>query len=224
MDAAPHAADLELARAVAAGDQAALRRFDAEVLPAIDAVVRRIDAAPAFLAEVRQALRLRLLVAETGAAPRIAGYKGDGPLTAWVRVAAVRLAINLKRADGPVAPAPDRLAELVDTEPDPELRHLKQTYRAEFAAALTASLAALSERQRVILRLCYVDGLRLARIADLYQVHESTASRWVTAALEAVADGTRRRLIEALSLSPSAADSVARMVQSNLDLSIARLL
>ena len=77
---------------------------------------------------------------------------------------------------------------------------------------------------RVLLRLHYVDGLRLAGIGALYQVTESTASRWVRRALDAVADGVRARLRERLALSAETFESVLRLVQSQLDVSIRRLL
>jgi RNA polymerase sigma-70 factor, ECF subfamily len=219
-----HLPDLLLAWAAARGDAAALQRFDAHVQPDVEAAARRFDRTEAFIDEVRQALLVRLLVAPEGGRTRIAEYAGRGPLRAWVGVAALRVALNLKRDAAPAAAAEDVLAELVAGEPDPELRHLKTLYRAEFREALEVALSALPERQRAILRLSFVDGLRLAQIARLYQVHESTASRWVSQAADAVATDARRRLVARLSLSPSSVDSVARMIQSNLDLSIARIL
>src|SRR5262249_26465617 len=99
----------------------------------IEAAARRLDRDPAFLDEVRQALRVRLLVAPEGGRPRIADYAGRGPLRAWVGVAALRVALNLKRAAAPAGG--DLLAELGTREPDPELRHLKKVYRAEFRGA-----------------------------------------------------------------------------------------
>jgi RNA polymerase sigma-70 factor (ECF subfamily) len=219
-----HLADLYLACAVARGDAVALRAFDERILSEIAPSVVRVDSSADFLDEVRQTLRTRLLVGGEGEPPRITEYKGRGPLVGWVRVAAVRVALNLKRSAVPAASTEELLGDLAAGEPDPELRHLKTLYRAEFSAALRAALAALSERQRLLLRLHYVDGLRLARIAGLYQVHESTASRWISSSVDAVASDTRRRLIERLSLSPSNLDSVARMVQSQLDVSIRRIL
>jgi hypothetical protein len=47
--------------------------------------------------EVKQRLRERLLV---GSITRIVGYRGQGPLGAWLRVASVRIAIDISRADG----------------------------------------------------------------------------------------------------------------------------
>jgi RNA polymerase sigma-70 factor (ECF subfamily) len=120
--------------------------------------------------------------------------------------------------------AEEILGELVAREPDPELRHLKDLYRAEYAAALRAAVAELPERERVLLRLHHVDGLRLARIGQLYGVSESTASRWLASAAEQVATRATKRLRDGLGVSPSQVESIARMVQSGLDLSIHRLL
>jgi RNA polymerase sigma-70 factor (ECF subfamily) len=219
-----HLADLYLACAAANRDPAALRVFDERVLSAVEPAVRKVDTRPAFADELRQLLRVRLLISEDGSPPRIAEYRGGGPLAAWVAVAAVRLALNLKRAERPEVSTDDLMGDLVAREPDPELRHLKGLYRAEYAAALRDSLAALSGRPKALLRLHYVEGVRLARIGALYGVHESTVSRWVAAAVESVGDDTRRRLRERLGLSAGAFDSIARMVASNLELSLSRLL
>jgi RNA polymerase sigma-70 factor (ECF subfamily) len=216
-----HAGELYLAFAAGRGDPAALRRLERLVALDVEIAARRLDRDPVFADEVRQALRVRLLVADEGRV-RIDDYAGRGPLRGWVGVAALRVGLNLKRGKGPASQ--DILAELVSDEADPELRHLKTLYRAEFRDALESALASLPERQRAVLRLSYVDGLKLAQLARLYQVHESTASRWVGQAAADVAREARRRLMGRLALSPSSLDSVARMVMSNLDLSIARIL
>jgi len=218
---AEHLADVFLAWAAGRGEAAALRRFERLVAPDLEATARRVDRSPAFVDEVRQVLRVRLLVADKGRV-RIHDYVGRGPLRGWVGVAALRVALNLRHR--PASSGPEILAELVSGEADPELRHLKTLYRAEFREALEAALAALPERRRAILRLCYVDGLKLADLARLYRVHESTASRWLSQAAAEVADEARRRLVARLALSPSSLESVTRMVVSNLDLSIARIL
>jgi RNA polymerase sigma-70 factor, ECF subfamily len=224
-----HAGDLALAFAVGAGDPAAVRRFEAHVGGELAAAARAIDRDPAFVDEVCQRTRVRLVVGDgAGAPPRITGYRGAGPLRAWAAIAAQRVALNAKRDARGAASTPasgaDVLADVVDREPDPELRHLKTLYRAEFKEALAAALAGLDDRRRAVLRLRFVDGLELAQIGTLYRVHESTASRWVTAALDEIARRARAQLMTRLAVTTETADSVARMVQSQLDLSIARLL
>jgi RNA polymerase sigma-70 factor (ECF subfamily) len=217
-----HAADLFVAWAAARGDVAALRHFERLLALEVDAAARRIDRAPVFADELRQAVRVRLLVAETAGRIRLDDYVGRGPLRGWLAVVALRVALNLRRAVR--TGSPDVLADLVSGEADPELRHLKTLYRAEFREALEAALRALPERERALLRLSHVDGLKATQLGRLYGVHETTAARWVARAAEQVADDARRRLMGRLSLSSSSFDSVARMVLSNLDLSISRVL
>lgn len=214
--------DLELARSAARGDAAALRRLDEVIVREADAAARRVDRSPAFADEVRQALRVRLLVVAESGRVRIADYAGRGPLGRWVGVAALRVALNLVR--GRHVESADILDELVSAEADPELHHLKTLYRAEFREALEAALGALPERARAVLRLCHVDGVTMVQLGRLYGVHETTAARWVQRAAADVAEDARSRLMARLSMSPSTLDSVARMVLSNLDLSISRLL
>ena len=216
-----HLAELWLAWAAGRGDEAAVRTLDAWIEREADAAARRVDRSTTFVDEVRQALRIRVLVAEDGHV-RIDEFMGRGPLRGWLGVAALRVALNLKRATQPNSA--DVLTELVSDEADPELRHLKTLYRAEFREALGAALAALPERDRAVLRLSYVDGLTMTKLGRLYDVHETTAARWVAKAAGTVADETRRRLMAKLSLTGSSLDSVARMVLSNLDLSISRVL
>lgn len=218
-----HAEDLAFAWALGRGHADAVRRFDRELVPEIDAAARKVDRSPAFLDEVRQVARIRLLVGDGDAPPRIATYGGRGPLRGWIAVAALRIALNLVRA-GKRAVEHDVLTDVIDREPDPELRHLRTLYRAELRDALTGALHGLPDRARALLRLRFVDGLELAHIGKLYGVHESTASRWIAQAVETVSTQARQRLIEKLAISASSLDSVARMVASNLDLSIARLL
>src|SRR5262249_39349937 len=147
-----------------------------------------------FVDEARQIARIRLLVGDGEAPPRIATYGARGPLRGWIGVAALRIALNLKRG-ARRSNQEDVLADVVDREPDPELRHLRTLYRAELRDALAGALRALSDRARAVLRLRFVDGLELAQIGRLYGVHESTASRWIHQAIDDVSAEARRRLI-----------------------------
>ncbi|HET9451088.1 MAG TPA: sigma-70 family RNA polymerase sigma factor, partial [Aggregicoccus sp.] len=203
-----------------------LRHLEGLLRPEAEVAARRVGTSAPSRDELHQALRVRLLVASGAQRPRIATYTGRGPLRAWLGVAALRLALSLcPPKDAPAtAGAEDLLVDLVDGEPDPELRHLQTHYRAEFRSALADALAALPERARAVLRLTYVERLRLAQVARLYQVHESSVSRWVSQATAEVGTAVRRRLMERLAVSPATARSVERLALDRLDLSIARLL
>ena len=94
-----HARDMFLAAACAAGDADALSILESGPLREIPAFVARIDTQPDFAAEVAQTVRQKLLVAPAPGQPaKIAEYRGAGPLGGWIRVIAVRVALDLKRA------------------------------------------------------------------------------------------------------------------------------
>jgi RNA polymerase sigma-70 factor, ECF subfamily len=221
--AALRAEDLWLSCGCVRGDPAALAAFDAGFLRDVGAFVAGVDRAPAFADEVRQVLRERLLA---GARAKIAEYGGRGALGGWVRVAALRVALDLKRAAAARPDAAGRIAveDAVGQDLGPELSYLRAHYREAFGEALRASVEALGDRERTLLRLHHVEALPLEAIAALYRVHLSTVSRWLSRAREQVADGTTRRLCERLGVGASAAESIAALVLSQVDVSITRLL
>jgi hypothetical protein len=68
-----------------------------------------------------------------------------------------------------------------------------------------------------------VDDLSIDALASLRAVHRS-AARWIARAREAIIVETSRRLREKLAVTPSEAQSIVGLVQSQLDLSMWRLL
>src|SRR5882762_8021628 len=92
-----HGREVYLAFACSSGDPQAIRILDDQYLARTERVIARVDAAPAFVDEVKQALRIRLLV---GPPPRIGQYAATGPLGAWLRVTALRMALDLRPAEG----------------------------------------------------------------------------------------------------------------------------
>ncbi len=214
-----HAADLYLACACARGDAAAIGAFLGEVVPHIEAAVLGLGADPAQVDEVRSQLVDALLV---GARPGITTYAGRGQLRSWVRSIAVRMGMRQLGRTRAGAGGDDALATLAAEADDPEIEHLKARYGDAFRAAFAGALAALTPRQRNLLRQHYLDELTVDQLGALYRVHRATAARWVAAARETLFDDTRHRMIDALGLPPSDYDSLLRLLHSQLDLSIQR--
>jgi RNA polymerase sigma-70 factor (ECF subfamily) len=215
-----HAADLGLAFACANGDAAAQRQLDAILTASVARAVARIDPSPAFADVVAQELRSRLLL---GASPKIADYAARGSLAGWLRSAATRSALNLRR--GRAERAHDPLGSGLRAAADgPELELLRARYRSDFEDALRAALRTLATRERAILSLNVRDGLSSDRIAALYRVGRSTVKRWLIAAREKLATETKRELRARLALTSAEYDSVAAGVRSAVDVSILRLL
>jgi RNA polymerase sigma-70 factor (ECF subfamily) len=218
------AADLYLACACSLGVKGAVEQLEAAHFATIGVFLRHVDSSATFADEVRQLLRLKLFVIEAGGeAPRIAGYSGRGPLSNWVGVAAQRTGLSLLRSEKKHAHADDALAEAIPAGEDPELDYLRTRYRADFRAAFHAAIATLTQQERMILRL-FLSGLSQEKIGALHRINQATASRWIAKAREAIADEVQRYLYERLNLTTSEVHSLARLIGSNLDFSLARWL
>ena len=220
-----HAEDLYLACGCAAADDKALQAFEAEFLPQVADYVGQIDRDPVFVDEVRQRLRERLFVpAEHGGRPRICEYTGRGALGAWLRVVAVRVALNLRRRAKATVSADGEEPALRSPAPDPEVDYLKTRYGEEFRAAFRATLDTLSRDERNLLKLHYLEGLNIDEIGVAYHVHRATVARWLAQARERILEETRRQLAERLDAGSQDVDSVLALVRSQLDVSIYKLL
>jgi RNA polymerase sigma-70 factor (ECF subfamily) len=220
-----HLGDLYLACACVQGVPAALAAFESHFLPEVARAVARMRLPSSTVDELRQQLRQKMLVSTPDAPARLAAYAGTGPLSGWVRAAALWLALDLQRRNAGESSADDSaLPLLVEPGDDPELAYLKNTYRAEFNTAFAQALTVLAPRQRNVLRLKFLDGLSIDQIGALYSVHRATAARWVVAAQEALLEETRRLLTERLHLTHTQLDSVLRLISSQLDVNLSRLL
>jgi RNA polymerase sigma-70 factor (ECF subfamily) len=219
--------DLYLACACAQKDPRAIAAFEAKYLPEVPSYIGQIERSPAFVDEVKQQLREKLFVpgVAEGARPKICEYTGKGPLGAWVRVVAVRIALNLRRRPKPTVDAEgEGSPPLRSPNLDPELDYLKTKYKSEFREAFQATLAALSGDERSVLKMHYIDGLNIDEIGRAYRVHRSTVARWLASSREKIMDETKQRLTERLKIGGSEVESLLGLVQSQLDVSIYRFL
>jgi RNA polymerase sigma-70 factor (ECF subfamily) len=218
--------DLYLACGLVAGAPEAIAAFDRACGPAIDRALASSGASEAERADLAQVVRQRLLVAGADdSPPRIATYSARGALAAWVRVVATREAARLlPKARREVSAEDDELAALIAPDADPELGYLKRLYRHEFKQAFEAAIAALDDRQRLLLRQHTLDGLGIDQLAEFYKVHRATTARWVEAAREALLANTQKQLVERLGVSKVELASLMRLIRSQLDVSLPRLL
>jgi RNA polymerase sigma-70 factor (ECF subfamily) len=213
--------ELCLAFACSVGEPHALSAFERRYLARVPDWVRRLDRNAAFASEVQQILRERLLAGET---PKIAEFRGLGSLEGWLRVAATRTALELMRSGKREELSEEPVTVASEWLDDPELEYLKHRYAEDFKQALTDALEALGDRERAVLGMYLVDGLNIDRIGKLYNVHRATIARWLQAAREALYDGARERLEARLSISAGEFESIARLVRSQLDVSVRRIL
>jgi RNA polymerase sigma-70 factor (ECF subfamily) len=217
--------DLYLAYACLSGNRAALSALDREILSKVGGYIAKIDSSPVFADEVRQELRHKLLADGDGAASKMAAYDGRGPLAAWVRVVAVRAARNLLRGTRQHLPLESEGAlDLLSRAPDPELAFLKERYGPQFKRAFQQALKSLPAKERNLLALYYVEGLKSTAIGAMYGVQAVTVRAWLKATRETLLANTHAALSSKLGLTPSELESVIALVRSQIDLTISRAL
>jgi RNA polymerase sigma-70 factor, ECF subfamily len=221
--AAAPAADLVLAAACAAQEPTAHAAFD-RVLVEVDAAGAATNATKDQVAEVKQMLRVQLLVPKDGKPAGIESYRGKGPLRGWVRITATRELIRVKKKHARDVPIDRSLDRLLTSFVDPALTAMKAEYRAEFAGALREAIEDLSGEDRALLRQQIVDDMSIDAIGAAYGVHRATAARWLNRARAALVAATHRRLADRLKLPIDQIDSVIRLVSSQLDASVIRYL
>lgn len=220
-----HAVDLFLACGAAAGLPAALSEFDTRYIKPLPFILGGVGALPGDADAVCSLLRHKLLVADGEQPPRIATYGGRGPLAAWVAIAAQRTALSLERHESALRRAHDRaMSEAIAVDLNPELRHMKARYKQAVEDGFRDALAELPDRDRALLKLGLVGGLSLDAIGAAYNIDASTVSRWLSKIRKAILDRTLALLRQRLRLTEPEAESIARLVTSQIDVSVVRLL
>jgi RNA polymerase sigma-70 factor (ECF subfamily) len=210
------ASDLFLACACAAHHVRALELLERRYLDNLPARLTRFGDRRGFVADVMQELRERLLVGEGSRGPRIAAYSGNGRIEVWLRVTAVRLAVDQQRKgwrdDSGDEPAEDALLG----SPDPELDFIKAQYRSDFAQAFREAVGSLPPDERALLRLYLLEGKTVDVLGKLLGVSRATAARRVVGCRRKLLDETRSRLRVRLGISDSEADSLIRLLRTHL--------
>ena len=219
--------DVYLAVACLDGDPVAIGYLERDCLAEVDRAGRKLRATDDQVAEVRGHLRQILFTAEPERAAGLAVFTGRGDLRGYLRVIATReliRAINRGRREEPIDDDSEPLLDRLDLSRAPELSLLRARHGVAISAALRGALDLLDERQRAVLRYSLVDGWSIDRIGELYGVHRATASRWITAARDALGEHLRREVSTRLAIPLDDVDSIVRAVGSQIDISLARIL
>lgn len=215
------AKELYLAFACARQERWAIDYFVRELLPVAVVAARSVDRHGHFDDDLRQQLSERLLVGRGERPAKISDYSGRGPLENWVRVVAIRTALNLLPPRAPAEPL-ETAPELAGA--DLELDFLKEKYRVEFKQAFEAAVSRVPPDDLNLLRMNVIDHLSIDKLAALTGMHRTTAARRLTRARHLLCEATRVELIARLGLRGPELDSLMRLVRSTVDLSIARVL
>jgi RNA polymerase sigma-70 factor (ECF subfamily) len=219
-----HIEDLWIACACLARDDRALAAFDRAYRTTITLTTRRVAPAAVGGDDLVQLAYTKLFVGDAKPAA-IASYLGRGSLAAWLRMIVVRMALDLRRADGNrEAPSDDEIVAWPDPREDPEMTAIRQRYGAEFKAAFEGAMATLTPRERNVLRQQTVYQMTLDQIAGVHRVHRSAVARWLADARQALLIATREALADRIGANRAQVESLLTLLHSQLDVSIERLL
>ncbi|WNG14971.1 sigma-70 family RNA polymerase sigma factor [Cystobacter fuscus] len=218
-------AELYLACACVQGLPEALAAFERHYLARLPEMLRPLRRDAVTIDEICQQARVKLLLGTPEAPPRLQSYSGRGALVSWVRVLALRVALNLAASEKPASD--EGVAEVLESLPAPaadvELNLIHQRHREEFRQALREAFAALPERERHLLRLHIADQLSTTELGELFRVNQSTASRWLKSARQTVYEETKLRLQARLGLSTGEFQSFLSVLDSQLDVSMSQI-
>lgn len=211
-----HHADLFVACACARGAVAAVAAIDQQIKAIVPKAVAHLGDR-SFAADVQQVVSERLLLPRADGTVKIVEYLGSGPLGGWIRVVALRVALNLRR--GAAEKTADRQQDidlLEATALDPETQVLRSRCKDQFGATFRDALNSLSARERTVLRMHFTDVLSIDEIGAVFRVHRVTAARWINQAQAALIQQLQRLLSERLGLSASELQSLGRFVRSEV--------
>jgi RNA polymerase sigma-70 factor (ECF subfamily) len=217
------AEDLYLACACVCRARGAATAFERKFGPVIRRAVARVLAAVDDRQEAEQRAWHHIFIEDGDRPPRIAQYSGQGPLESWVAVASMRVASSFRRAED----VEQRLRSKVVADTvavNAERLSMKGELRPAFEEAVAEALGRLKPRERLIVKLYVVSGMRLEAISKSLGVTRQAVSKVFHRSREAILSDVERSLKQRLGLSKEELSSVMRVVASRLDLSISRVL
>ena len=193
--------DLFLALACALGDRVAWEYFVDEYLSVLKGFAARAARGGVEADDLVQDLLAGLMPSgDAGKPSRLASYNGTGSLAGWLRVIVAHAAIDrLRRAsrqvslesleeEGTEIPAPSGAAvENADLRLDARWGQI-------VSKLLEEEIGRLPARDRLILALYHLRGVRLEALGRHFGVHEATASRWLSDARGRIRKNVEREL------------------------------
>ncbi len=195
----------------------ALAAFERDVAPKVKGSLRKLGASDAEAEEHLQLARARLLVEEGGR--RLTSYRGVGSFDAFVTTIAVRSWTDTHRK--PAALPEDDLARM-PAALDLERALARSGQREHFTSAFREALAALTSRERTLLRLSLVEGSSIDALAPMYGVSRATVARWIASARTALQQGTLNRLSSSTRLQGTDLQGLMASLESGFDVSLRR--
>ncbi len=217
LDANTPGADLLLALAAAKGSPIAILAMEQRYFHVVD-VCRAAVRSTLSTGEAKQRVRDKLFV---GPPPRALSYSGKGSFEGWLRVVVTRVLLD-EAEKGQQSETLEESLSSIRVSANPETALLRKTTEKDFRAAFHDAVVTLEVRERALLKYALLDGLTVDDIGAIYDVHRSTAARWVAAAARTLESRLRDVLRTKLGAGDDEVERLVRLVESKVDLSLSR--
>jgi RNA polymerase sigma-70 factor, ECF subfamily len=199
----------------------ALAVLERVYIAALRPSIARVCASDEATDAVMQDVRTKLLLPPSR---KLASYRPTGSFRAWLRVLAVRTALDDARRRG-VAQREVELGDRLESyATGPEEHLLTEEMRMVIRDALRAAVKQLPEEQRQALKMHVVAGWNIGQIGRVLHVHRATVARWLVASKERLGELLRSELAERMRSSRHDADHVLESLPARLDLSLSRVI
>jgi RNA polymerase sigma-70 factor (ECF subfamily) len=214
--------ELCLAQACEAGDSDALDTL----LGLVREVATRIRWPAVEVGDRCARIWTHLLDVDAGGRTRLMSFDGRGPLGAWLRVVATRLAqrdrFGAEREPEPMGE--DHLAAIwASAAAGTEHDLIKDMYVDGVRDAFRRATASLDETARSLLSLHYARGVSLEKLTRVYGVHRVTLSRRLAAAHREILERVVAELTRDAAMTEGECRSLLRTLRSRLELSLGPL-
>ncbi len=159
--------------------------------------------------------------------PKILEYSGKGELRSWFRIVAARsILMNCERPNVIRTPSLSADSGLWETAgaADPELANIRQRYKGIFRQAFERAVRELEPEERNLLKCHYILRMLTDELAKAFGMHKATAARHVAKARRKLLQRTRAQLKSDLGVDSGELDSVMRLFDGEMSVSLSRLL
>jgi RNA polymerase sigma-70 factor, ECF subfamily len=195
--------------------------LDSAYLQPLAASIRRVCHAPDAVDSVLQRVREKLLLPPVN---RLLSYRAPGSLRAWLKVIAIRTALDMARELGVKTQREVELDERLEAlASGPEEQYLRAELQQTFRSALRAAIGHLPERERYALRMHLVAGWNITQIGRVFSVHKATAARWLVSAKEQLHALLSAELARRLGTNDEGRSLLLRSMPSRLDLNLSSI-
>ncbi len=200
--------ELVLSRACAAGHNGAWEKFLNRYRPTLFSAAYKIAREEATARELADSLYAELYgISERGVErkSKLLYYAGRGSLEGFLRTIVAQEYVNRYRRTKHETSLEEAVEEGKQFAAPPAANDAAPTGALD--KAIAAEIAALEPEERLLLVSYFLDGRKLAEIARLQRVHESTISRKLERATASLRKRIRKRLVDG-GMSPRLADEL----------------